>query len=114
MEKIEKKSIISVYAIYSIFSIVIALLIIFINYFFVNSWNTPVRKFIFFLFMGFFFLAVVLGIVALIKIRRNPKLKGRRIAIVGIILGLLFLLFVFSMYIIYIWGLSGPTPKLNR
>lgn len=47
-------------------------------------------------------LGIILGIVALIKIKENSNLKGKGLAIAGLTIGTLFLILSFVLIILFI------------
>lgn len=56
-------------------------------------------------------LAIIFGIIALVKIKKKIELKGKWLAIIGIIFGTLFigLLFLLSLG----WGQTEPIPLMK-
>lgn len=107
-----KKQRTSRYAVLSIISLLIAL----VNYslwIFLEHSETFMRNSLFFLYVGFLLLAAILGVMALIKIHNDSKLKGKWLALCGIVLALLSLLFLLLIYIIYVVGQSEPIPLIT-
>jgi hypothetical protein len=48
--------------------------------------------------------AIILGIVALVKIRRQPSLDGKWLAVAGIVLGVIVLIFHIWLLVVFITG----------
>ena len=65
------------------------------------------------LFIIFILIGLILGVIALSDIRKNPSLKGKGFAIAGIVIPIIFIL-VLILVLIFYYGVFNTTPQIKE